>query len=233
MTVTAIKAFEDNYIWAYEVDGSVFLIDPGQADPALDYLRTSDQPLAGILLTHEHYDHVDGVPGLLEAYPNTEVIGPAETKAFATTIIQAEDTFERLGKTFQVIPVPGHTKGHIAYLVDGKLFCGDALFMAGCGRVFTGDYSAQYETLKRLKALPDASEVYAGHEYTRTNLNFALSVEPNNAKLKEVLKDVEAKLAQGKPSLPSTIGLEKEINLFLQANTVEAFKALRDQRDNF
>ena len=138
-----------------------------------------------------------------------------------------------LGQTVQVSLAAGHTHGHISFLMGNHLFCGDALFSAGCGRVFTGDYEAQYETLQKFKRLEDDVNIYAGHEYTETNLRFASDMQPDNEVVSKVLKEVRDLRAKGSPTLPTTIGREKEINLFLQAETLEDFIELRNARDIF
>ena len=138
-----------------------------------------------------------------------------------------------MGKKFQVFKTAGHTTEHVSFLMEKALFCGDALFSAGCGRVFTGDYQAQFNALQIFKSLDETVEVYAGHEYTQTNLRFAQSIEPANKNISQVLDQVTNLRAHDLPSLPSTIGKEKNINLFLQADKLQDFIALRNARDNF
>ncbi|PIC61404.1 hydroxyacylglutathione hydrolase, partial [Sporosarcina sp. P12(2017)] len=186
-----------------------------------------------ILLTHMHEDHTGGVQEILASHPETLVYGPKETKGLVNSVVKEGDSFNLLGQTFQVYESGGHTHGHISFLMGDNLFCGDALFSAGCGRVFTGDYKAQYETLQKFKRLDDAITVYPGHEYTETNLRFAYDMHPENEKISKSLEEVQELRAKGQPTLPTTIGREKEINLFLQAETLEDFIELRNARDNF
>ncbi|EXJ23122.1 Hydroxyacylglutathione hydrolase [Alkalibacterium sp. AK22] len=233
MQISAVKAFSDNYIWVMEKDGQAVVVDPGEAKGVLDHIRNKDLQLAAILLTHEHSDHVGGVKEVLEAYPETPVYGPVETAELASQVVAEGDRFSLLGEVFTVMKTAGHSKEHVSFLGEGVLFCGDALFSGGCGRVFTGDYEAQFEALQQFKSLPEEVTVYAGHEYTQTNLRFAHGERPEDSLIEEALKQVSDKREQGIPTLPSTIGKEKQINLFLQAETVEAFKDLRDKRDHF
>jgi hydroxyacylglutathione hydrolase len=173
------------------------------------------------------------VEAVLEEYPGIPVYGPVETKHLADHIVKDGDTFTLLNETFKVMKTAGHSYEHISYLTEGALFCGDALFSGGCGRVFTGDYEAQYEALKKFRQLDEETLVYAGHEYTQTNLKFAQSVHPDNQIIKDELKEVEELREQDKPTLPSTIEKEIAINLFLKAETLEDFISLRKARDNF
>lgn len=233
MKVEPIKAFSDNYIWVIEENNEAVIVDPGESEDVLDYLKTEDLSLQAILLTHNHDDHVGGVVGILEEFPKVPIYGPDETSTIADHIVEDGDSFELLRQTFDVLFTPGHTEGHISYVMGDALFCGDALFSGGCGRVFTGDYEAQYHTLQKFKQLNDETLVYAGHEYTETNLRFALEVEPNNEAVLDVLEITRDVRSKNLPTLPSTISKEKDINLFLQADTVEEFKGLRLKRDEF
>ena len=166
-------------------------------------------------------------------HPESQIYGPKETEALANRVVEEGDTFNLLGQTFQVSETGGHTHGHISFLMGDNLFCGDALFSAGCGRVFTGDYEAQYETLQKFKRLDDDINIYPGHEYTEINLRFAYDMQPDNEKISKVLEEVRELRAKGEPTLPTTIGREKEINLFLQVETLEDFIELRNARDDF
>lgn len=232
MPVKGVKALSDNYIWVYELEGKAIVVDPGEFDPINSYLNTYQLELEAILLTHDHDDHTGGAEELLETYGNVAVYGPEETERFNTKTVKDGDEFKVLGQLFNVFLTAGHTNGHISYLVANHLFCGDALFSAGCGRVFTKDYEAQYDALQKFNQLHDEINVYAGHEYTETNLTFAHDIEPDNEAIKEALDSVKELRSHDKPTLPSTIGREKEINLFMQADSLETFNALRLKRDN-
>lgn len=233
MNIHYLKALEDNYIWFIQAENQILVVDPGESQPVLDYLKEQELDLSGILLTHNHADHTDGVKAIKDVYPTIPVVGSIETKEWATNVYGEGDRFGLMNLTFQVLKTPGHTNDHIAFLVKGHLFCGDALFAAGCGRVFTGDYQAAYETIQRLQSLPEATKVYAGHEYTLTNLAFAASLTDNPGPLRQVQDQVKSQLDQGQASLPTTIKQEREWNPFMQARSLEEFTRLRQLRDQF
>jgi len=233
VNIHPIKAFTDNYIWCIEEETEVVVVDPGTANGVLDYLEEKQLRLAAILLTHKHEDHTGGVLEIIEKHPDCQIYGPKETEALANRIVEEGDTFNLLGQTIQVFETGGHTHGHISFLMGNHLFCGDALFSAGCGRVFTGDYEAQYEALQKFNRLDDNVNIYAGHEYTETNLRFAYDMQPENEKVSAALKEVRELRSKEEPTLPTTIRREKEINLFLQAETLEDFIELRNARDDF
>jgi len=228
-----IKAFSDNYIWCIQEETEAVVVDPGEAKGVLDYLEEKQLRLAAILLTHKHEDHTGGIQEIVARHPESQVYGPKETEALANRVVEEGNSFNLLGQTFQVFETGGHTHGHISFLMGDALFCGDALFSAGCGRVFTGDYEAQYETLRKFKRLDDDINIYPGHEYTEINLRFAYDTRPNNKKVSKALEEVRELRAKGQPTLPTTIGREKEINLFLQVETLEDFIELRNARDDF
>jgi len=233
MNIHPLKAFSDNYIWLMEENSDVIVVDPGEAEGVLDYLREKSLNLVAILLTHDHEDHTGGVEEILATYLDTPVYGPKETNDLADYVIEDGDSFNLMEQNFEVFKTAGHTEEHISYFAGNELFCGDALFSAGCGRVFTGDYQAQYDALQKFKQLGDSVKLYGAHEYTEKNLRFALTVEPANEVINETLNKVLDLRAKDQPTLPSTIGKEKEINLFLRAKTLEDFIKLRQARDDF
>ena len=233
MIIHPIKAFSDNYIWCIQEETGAVVVDPGEAKGVLDYLEEKQLRLAAILLTHKHEDHTGGIQEIVARHPESQVYGPKETEALANRVVEEGNSFNLLGQTFQVFETGGHTHGHISFLMGDALFCGDALFSAGCGRVFTGDYEAQYETLRKFKRLDDDINIYPGHEYTEINLRFAYDTRPNNKKVSKALEEVRELRAKGQPTLPTTIGREKEINLFLQVETLEEFIELRNARNDF
>jgi hydroxyacylglutathione hydrolase len=228
-----IKAFTDNYIWCIQEETEAVVVDPGEAKGVLNYLEEKQLRLVGILLTHKHEDHTGGVREIVARHPEIPVYGPKETEALANRVVAEGDSFNLLDQTFQVSETGGHTNSHISFLMGDALFCGDALFSAGCGRVFTGDYEAQYETLQKFKRLDDDINVYPAHEYTEINLRFAYDMQPDNKKISKALEEVRDLRAKGQPTLPTTIGREKEMNLFLQVETLEDFIELRNARDDF
>ncbi|MBG9988323.1 hydroxyacylglutathione hydrolase [Aerococcaceae bacterium DSM 111176] len=233
MKIVAIPAFNDNYIWTVVDNGRAIVVDPGEATPVAAYLDANDIALDAILLTHKHDDHVGGVREVVEKFGDVPIYGPTEVSELATEVVRDGDTFELWGVDVSVSRTAGHTEEHVSFLMGDALFCGDALFYGGCGRVFTGDYGAAFEGMQYFAGLDDSVRVYAGHEYTMTNLRFAQSVEPDNEAVAAAVEEVAAVLEAGEPSLPSTIGREREVNLFLQADSVEEFKSLRDIRDGF
>ncbi|WP_277222356.1 hydroxyacylglutathione hydrolase [Peptoniphilus vaginalis] len=229
MDIRYIKAFNDNYIWTIEKGGNIIVVDPGDAGPVIDYLRGRN--LDYIILTHKHMDHVGGLDELKIKY-GPRVFGPVETREYNDVTLRDGDEFELLGENFKVISTGGHTQDHISYLVDGNLFCGDALFLAGCGRVFTKDYKKSYEGLIKLKNLADDTLVYPGHEYSLANLEFAKSVI-SNEDLDREYERVKKLREEGKITLPSTIGKEKKINPFFLARDLDEFIDFRNKKDNF
>ncbi|WP_208560767.1 hydroxyacylglutathione hydrolase [Marinilactibacillus kalidii] len=233
MMVQPITALSDNYIWVMEEGSRAVVVDPGESAKVLGYLKENELTLEAILLTHEHDDHIGGVKAVLADYPDAPVYGPKETKPLNTETVEDGDTFEVLDQTVQVFKTAGHSTEHISFLIGSALFSGDALFSGGCGRVFTGDYQAQYDALQVFNQLDEGVSVYAGHEYTLTNLRFAQSIDKENESIAEELEQVKALREREMPTLPSTIGKEKRINLFLKADSVEAFTDLRNQRDDF
>lgn len=228
LTITAINAFNDNYIWVLRQDSqqAVYVVDPGDANVVLDYLRTQRLSLAGILITHHHRDHTGGIAALAAHVKQTTghdlaVYGPQSediqgiNQPIEPTLSDTL-TLPFIDAPVRILSVPGHTAGHIAYLVDDALFCGDTLFSAGCGRLFEGTPSQMWQSLSQLAALPDETRVYCAHEYTLSNLKFAQTVDTDNEALNAYVEQASTLRAQGKATIPSTIGLERAINPFLR-----------------
>lgn len=221
LAVRPVPAFSDNYIWLLtDADAQrAAVVDPGDAAPVLQRLRVSGTELVAILVTHHHGDHVGGIRQLLAAFPGIPVFGPAgESIPGITRPLWEGDTLhiESLDTQFQVLAVPGHTAGHIAYYGDGRLFCGDTLFACGCGRVFDGTLEQLAASVQRIGDLPGATLAYCAHEYTLDNIGFAKWVEPGNPALAERERETHAMLSADLPSVPSTIGLERATNPFLR-----------------
>lgn len=233
MNIIPIPALADNYIWVWSQGDEAVIVDPGEAKPVLDYLEANNLKAGAILITHVHADHVDGIGEIVAKYPDVKTYGPVEVSHLVDTVVKDGDTIDLYGSQIEIFLTAGHSEEHISYLVDKQdLFCGDALFSAGCGRVFTGDYAAQYKAMTFFRSLADEVKVYAGHEYTLTNLRFVLS-QTSDKVVKDYYDQTKSKIDKGLPSLPSTIGIEKQINLLLMAQDVEEFIRLRTLRDNF
>ena len=218
MTIIALSAFKDNYIWIIKNQDDFICVDPGDAAPVLAFVQQEQLTLSHVLLTHHHADHIGGVRELKKHFPDVIVHNMYDSTQ--------KPEFIQLGNyKFDVLNTPGHTGTHVCYFEPNQhwLFCGDTLFSAGCGRVFDGTMNALYTSLQQLKHLPDDTLVYCAHEYTRQNLKFALTVEPNNQAAQAHLNFLEANPNQN--SLPSTIALEKKINPFLrlEERAVQAF----------
>lgn len=233
MTIHPIEAFSDNYIWILNENGEAIIVDPGESAGVIDFLDKEGIESVAILLTHNHEDHTAGVEEIMNHFPEGVVYGPKETAYFVDHVVEDGDIFVLFDRKFEVFLTAGHTEGHVSYLNNANLFCGDALFSGGCGRVFTGDYEAQFEAMQKFKQLDRDVKVFAAHEYTKTNLRFALSIEPENETISRALDEVVVLREEGQPTLPSTIEKELAINLLLQAETLEDFIALREARDDF
>ena len=252
--VEPIPAFSDNYIWLVTTNEGSIVIDPGDANPVIEYLnKNKDLTLNSILLTHHHYDHSGGIEDLRKRY-DLKVFGPNnQIKSVDHRVVEGNEILVN-GLIFKIIEVPGHTLDHIAFYNDDDddpiLFCGDTLFAAGCGRVFEGTFDQMYESLLKLKKLPENTIVYSGHEYTTANLMFASHVEPLNKNIQDSLSKVQELRSKNIPTLPTSIKEEKVINPFLRCddkdlqmimrkkfNTdlseLNIFSALREWKDSF
>ncbi|MGZ3238832.1 MAG: hydroxyacylglutathione hydrolase [Burkholderiaceae bacterium] len=255
LSVLAVPAFNDNYLWLVHDHINAIVIDPGDATPILATLDAHKLSLVAILLTHHHADHIGGVPDLLQRF-KIPVYGPQLEKIATVTHPLTEGdtvTIPELQLRLSVLDVPGHTRGHIAYVAhqQGWLFCGDTLFAGGCGRLFEGSPAQMTSSLSKLAALPDSTEVYCAHEYTLANLRFAYAVDPDNTLLMNRIQAEQAKRNHGLPTVPSTIGLEKATNPFMrymqpaildrlkaagrlhESEPVSAFAALREWKNTF
>ena len=229
--VIAIPAFKDNYVWLLRHDRSAVVVDPGDAGPVIDVLDREGLALAAVLVTHHHVDHQGGIAELL-ARDGAEVFGPADESitGLSRPLHGGESIrLDALGTHFDVLAVPGHTLGQLAYFGDGCLFCGDTLFGAGCGRLFEGTPAQMHASLSRLATLPDETRVYAAHEYTEGNLRFALAVEPDNPDVRRRMADVARLRAAGFSTLPSTVALEKATNPFLRCDQTDVMAAARSR----
>jgi hydroxyacylglutathione hydrolase len=239
--IEALPAFTDNYLWLLQDPQRQHcaIVDPGDAQPVLQWLATNpDWQLTDILVTHHHADHVGGVASL-KAATGARVWGPAlENIPQRDVALEDNQHIRILGLDWQVMHVPGHTLGHIAYYhADAQqplLLCGDTLFAAGCGRLFEGTAEQMHHSLSRLAALPDQTLVYCTHEYTLSNLRFACAVEPQNQAISQRFAEVSQLREKNLISLPTTIAREKATNPFLRSDNpaVQAVAAQRSGEKN-
>jgi len=232
LNVLCIPAFDDNYLWLItSVDNQYCaVVDPGDADPVLSKLNELNLKLSAILITHKHYDHVGGVEDLKQQFPEAVVYGPVNEGIKHIDINVGEGDkvdLTKLGLTFDVIEVPGHTEGHIAYFGYGALFCGDTLFAGGCGRVFSGTFEQLSVSLKKISLLPPETLVYCAHEYTLANLGFAKWVEPNNQLLIQRQIEEKRKRDDDLATVPSLLQVELNTNPFLRVKEDNVIAAAR------
>lgn len=221
LQVELIPAFEDNYIWLITEPGSnkCAVVDPGDDEPVINILRQQGLDLTAILVTHKHYDHVGGIDDIKSYFPDAVVFGPGnEGISQVEHVLSDQDRVKLPGMSlsFEVLAVPGHTEGHIAYFGHSALFCGDTLFAGGCGRVFTGTFEQLAASLKKIRQLPPQTQVYCAHEYTEANLGFAQWVEPENSVLNKRVSQVQQMRENGHSTVPSTLEIEIETNPFLR-----------------
>jgi len=254
--VTAVAAFSDNYIWlihGLNNHAHVVAVDPGDAQAVIQTMNQRQLTLAGILVTHHHADHTGGVMELIQRW-GVPVYGPAKEMIPGTPHKVSDGSqisFNDLGLQFSVMDIPGHTEGHIAYVGHESLFSGDTLFSGGCGRLLGGTAPQLWQSLNRLAALPVTTKVYCTHEYTVGNLMFASVIEPDNSAIADYLEQCRERRAQDRPTLPTSIGIELNINPFLRVamgtvkrsaeqhvghaldSPLEVFTALREWKNHF
>lgn len=253
LDILPIRALKDNYIWLIKHENQVAIVDPGEAEPVIEYCDSHGLRPCAILITHHHWDHTNGIAELVEKY-DMPIYGSAKDNiSNLTHELNEGDTvvLAELDAEFSVIHVPGHTLGAICFIGHGVVFTGDTLFLAGCGRLFEGTPEQMHESLNKIKTLADDTLIYCGHEYTESNLRFAATVEPDNADIKARMRLVDTQLAEGLPTIPATIGIEKATNPFLRCeyehvhkkvsgysekslnSTAEVFAELRAWKDTF
>lgn len=254
--VLHVRAFADNYIWLVGAPdtAAVAIVDPGDAQPVMQYLAQQHLQPVAIFCTHHHGDHAGGIPALRAAF-DIPVYGPALENVRGVTHPVTEDSpvieIPLLRQRYRILDIPGHTRGHIAFHGEGMVFCGDTLFSGGCGRLFEGTAAQLYTSLQKLAALPAETLVYCGHEYTVANLKFAQTVEPENAAIGAYLAEAIQQRNAEQATLPSTIARERLVNPFLRThvpgvrkqlaseldrksdNEVEVFARLRRWKDDF
>ena len=251
LAIELVPCLSDNYAYLVrdEDAGLTAVVDPSEAPPVVAALERHGWTLTHILNTHHHFDHTGGNIPLKEKY-GAEIVGPGKDRErFAGLDTGVDETTGwRFGaRAVRVMEIPAHTSSHIAFVVDDAAFTGDTLFAMGCGRLFEGTPAVMWSSLSKLMALPDATRIFCGHEYTQSNGRFALTLEPGNTALAARMKEVDAARAKGLPTIPSTMGLEKQTNPFLRpgspelrktlgleaASDVEVFGETRRRKDNF
>ena len=252
LIVEPIKAYTDNYIWLVSTNEGSIVVDPGESKEILNLIDANEIDLKGVLITHHHYDHTNGLLDLTNKM-NLEVYGPKKIEGI-NNIVKESDKFSLIGIDFEVIEIPGHTLDHLAFYSsnnkDPILFCGDTLFAGGCGRVFEGTFEQMYKSLKKISNYPKETKIFCGHEYTLSNLKFALEVDEDNKQLADEYINVKKLISSDIPSLPTNLNKELKVNPFLRCNEIniknkvidkfdiiddelEVFTALRKWKDNF
>ncbi|MDC2972163.1 hydroxyacylglutathione hydrolase [Gammaproteobacteria bacterium] len=252
LIVEPIKAYTDNYIWLVSTNEGSIVVDPGESKEILNLIDSNKIDLKGVLITHHHYDHTNGLLDLTNKM-NLEVYGPKKIEGI-NNIVKESDKFSLIGINFEVIEIPGHTLDHLAFYSfnnkDPILFCGDTLFAGGCGRVFEGTFEQMFKSLKKISNYPKETKIFCGHEYTLSNLKFALEVDEDNKLLADEYINVKNLISSDIPSLPTSLNKELKMNPFLRCNEIniknkvtdkfdiiddelEIFTALRKWKDNF
>ena len=231
-TILPIKAFKDNYIWVISRNNFAVIVDPGESSQVIDFIKDNNIKPEAILITHKHYDHVDGVKKLRDYYPNLIVYGPAKSKFdFPYKSVQENDilVMNNSQLKYKVIEIPGHTLDHVAYLDSERIFCGDTLFGCGCGKLFEGTPEQMFNSLQKIKSLRVSTKIYCGHEYTLNNIRFAMTEEIDNLDLSaRYNRTINKNL-----TLPSILSEELATNPFLRAKNSDEFREIRDRKDAF
>lgn len=228
MKIFHIPAFTDNYIWCIQKNKKLAVVDPGDSKELLNLIKDNDLILEDILITHHHFDHTGGLEDLHKLVKGN-IYGPKQSNKFINKFVSENDEIEVLGNKYKIFETPGHTLDHISYYSEdiNSVFCGDTLFSGGCGRAFEGTFEQLHNSIQKLNGLPDSTLIYAAHEYTVSNLQFAYSVHDDEIIL-ENLNRSKKLLSEGNITLPTVLSLEKRINLFLLENRPEFAKAKPD-----
>lgn len=232
LSIDAIPTLESNYVWALHDGRCALLVDPGEADPPLNWLAENGLELTALLITHHHWDHTNGIDGILAQHA-VPVYGPEDRRIPQVDHPVREGDHVEIDSpaaNFEILSVPGHTSIHIAYFGHRLVLSGDALFSVGCGRMFEGTPEQMLASLDKLAELPADTRVFCGHEYTVANCRFALAVEPENEDLQERSRKAEALREKGEITLPSRIGDERRYNPFLRSREPAIVKAVKDHQ---
>lgn len=237
LEVTLIPVLDDNYAYILQSGKDIAVVDPGEAEPVIKYLEDNNLKPSIIFNTHHHDDHIAGNAAIKDKY-DCKILAPEKDQHRISGIDQTLQEGDELtfgNDALHIMETPGHTSGHIClWFPDSRvLFSGDTMFAMGCGRTFEGTSEQLFHAFERFKRMPDDTKIYCGHEYTLSNGEFCLSVDPDNADLQHRMIEVTELRKAGTPTIPSNIGLEKQTNAFMRAKTAEEFKKYRDLKDNF
>ena len=239
MKIEIIPCLQDNYSYLIidEKKNNACVVDPSESDPIIEYLENNEINLKFILNTHHHYDHVGGNKDLKKKYGASVIGFKGDKNRIPEIDILVEDQEIWKNEEFEakIIHIPGHTLGHICFYFykNKSVFTGDTLFSLGCGKIFEGTHSQMYESLRKIKELPEDTKIFCGHEYTLNNSKFCSVHEQNNKTLTNRIIEIKKKLQNGLPTIPSTIKEELECNIFLRSENVKTFSKLRDLKDIF
>ncbi len=239
MRVEIIPCLQDNYSYLIidDSNNSACVVDPSEASPIIDFLENKDINLKYILNTHHHFDHIGGNQDLKKKFGSIVLGFKEDSNRIPGIDILFEDNQIWKAENFKakIIHVPGHTSGHICFhfFQEKLVFTGDTLFSLGCGKIFEGTYKEMFESLNKIKSLPEETKIYCGHEYTLNNSKFCIKHDFENLNLKKKIENLKKKIGNGFPTIPSTIKDELECNIFLRAKDLESFSKLRDLKDNF
>ncbi|MEI7666887.1 MAG: hydroxyacylglutathione hydrolase [Synechococcaceae cyanobacterium ELA263] len=242
LELALIPVLQDNYIAVLWRDGLAAVVDPAVAEPVIAWLEQRHLNLVAVLQTHHHSDHIGGTPALLRRWPTAEVVASGadrERIPFQTRSVAEGDHFQLLGRSVEVLEVPGHTRCHLAFHLPAQagegaeLFCGDTLFAGGCGRLFEGTPEQMHQALQRLTAFDPSTRVWCAHEYTESNLRWAAAEEPDNAAIAARLAAVRQQRARGEATIPSSIALERATNLFVRSPDASELARLRASKNTY
>jgi len=239
MRIEIVPCLKDNYSYLIidDSNNSACVVDPSESKPILNFLNNKNIKLKYILNTHHHFDHVGGNKDLKKKFGSTVIGFKKDSSRIPEIDVELENNQIWKAENFvaKIIHVPGHTSGHICFhfFKEKIVFTGDTLFSLGCGRIFEGTNQEMFNSLKKIKALPDETKIYCGHEYTINNSKFCIEYDADNQNLKKKIEDIKRKIKNGSPTIPSTIKEELDCNIFLRTNDLETFSKLRDLKDNF
>jgi hydroxyacylglutathione hydrolase len=239
MRIEIISCLQDNYSYLIidETNNNACVVDPGEAKPIINFLENKDLKLKYILNTHHHFDHIGGNKELKKKYKSIVIGYKNDAHRIPEIDILVEDgqIWKKDNFEAKIFHIPGHTSGHICFhfYKDNFLFTGDTLFSLGCGRLFEGTYKDMFDSLNKIKSLPENTNIFCGHEYTLQNSKFCIKYDPDNLVLKNKIVDIKKKLKNNLPTVPSILKDEINCNIFLKAKDLESFSKLRDLKDNF